>query len=114
VPHRRHFRASALILLFSFGCGPIVYVREVSPRAAVALDQAKADQAPQYAPYEYTKASLYYERARAEAGRAYYQNAVDWGRRSLDCSWRASALARSAQAKPAKDPPRPNQTCGEL
>jgi len=114
VPHRRQFRALALGFLLFLGCGPIVYMRDVSPRAAAALNQAKADQAEQYAPYEYTKASLYYDKAREEAGHAYFQNAVDWGRRSQNCSIRASALARSAQAKHAEDAQRPNQSCGEL
>jgi hypothetical protein len=89
-------------------------VRDISPRAAAALNEARADQAEQFAPYEYTKASLYYDKAREEAGHAYYQNAVDWGRRSLDCSRRASALAHAAHAKPADESQRPNQSCGEL
>jgi hypothetical protein len=114
VPRRRHLHALALGLLLSLGCGPIVYLRDISPRAAAALRQAKEDRAEQLAPYEYTKASLYYDKAREETGHAYYQNAVDWGRRSLDCSTRASALARSTQAKHAEEAPRPNQSCGEL
>jgi hypothetical protein len=114
VPHSRQFRALALGFLLFSGCGPIVYLKDVSPRAAAALNQAKADRAEQYAPYEYTKASLYYDKAREEAGHAYFQNAVDWGRRSQNCSVRASALARSAQAKHADDAQRPNQSCGEL
>jgi hypothetical protein len=114
VPHRRQFRALALGLLLPLGCGPIAYVKDVSPRAAAALNQARADKAEHYAPYEYTKASLYYDKAREEAGHAYFQNAVDWGRRSLDCSRRASALARAAQAKRADESQRPNQSCGEL
>jgi len=114
VPHRRQLRALALVLLLSLGCGPVAYVRDISPRAAAALNEARADQAEQFAPYEYTKASLYYDKAREEAGHAYYQNAVDWGRRSLDCSRRASALAHAAHAKPADESQRPNQSCGEL
>jgi hypothetical protein len=114
VPHRRQFQALALGLLLSLGCGPIVYIKDVSPRTAAALNQAKADQADVYAPYEYTKASLYYDKAREAAGHAYYQNAVDWGRRSQDCSTRASALARSARTKRSEEAPRPNQSCGEL
>jgi hypothetical protein len=114
VPDRRHFQALALGLLLAVGCGPIVYIKDVSPRVAAALEQARADQAERFAPYELTKASLYYDKAREEAGHAYYQNAVDWGRRSQDCSRRASALARSAQAKRAEEAPRPNQSCGEL
>ena len=113
MPLRRQFRALALGIPLLLGCGPIVYIRDVSPRTAAALNQAKADQAERYAPYEYTKASLYYDKAREEAGHAYYQNAVDWGRRSQDCSRRASALARSAQTKHAEETARPNQSCGE-
>jgi hypothetical protein len=113
VPHRRQFWALALGIPLLLGCGPILYLKEVSPRTAAALNQAKADQAERYAPYEYTKASLYYDQAREDAGHAYYQNAVDWGRRSQDCSRRASALARSAQTKPSSESSRPNQTCGE-
>jgi hypothetical protein len=114
VPHRCQFQVLALGFLHLLGCGPILYVKDVSPRAAAALDQAKADQAERFAPYEYTKAALYYDKAREEAGHSHFQNAVDWGRRSQDCSTRASALARAAQAKPAEDAPRPNQSCGEL
>lgn len=114
VPHRRQFWLLALGLFLLLGCGPITYLKDVSPRTAAALKQARSDQAEQYAPYEYTKASLYYDKAREEAGRAYYQNAVDWARRSQDCSRRASALARAAQVQPGGESQRPNQTCGEL
>jgi hypothetical protein len=91
-----------------------MYLREVSTRAAASLDQAKADGADRSAPYEFTKASLYYEKAREDAGHADYQHAIDWGRRSQDCSTRASALAKSAQVKRSSDLARPNQTCGEI
>lgn len=112
MPHGRHLCALVLGPLLLLGCGPIIYLRD-SPRAAAALKRAEADQAPQYAPYEYTKASLYYEKAREEAGHAYYQNAVDLARRSQDCSRRASALARAAQAQHADGSQRPNQSCGD-
>ena len=113
VPHRRQAQALALALLLPIGCGPIVYVKDVSPQTASALAQARADNGERFAPYELTKASLYYDKAREAAGHANYQEAMDWGRRSQDCSRRASALARSAQAKRA-DTARPNQSCGEL
>lgn len=113
VPPRSLFRALALVTLLS-GCGPVLYLREVRIRAAAFLDQAKADGGEQYAPYEFTKASLYYDKAREDAGHADYQHAIEWGRRSQACSSRASALAISAQAKHGVDLPRPNQTCGEL
>ena len=91
-----------------------MYLKEVSTRTAAALNQAKADGAEKHAPYEYMKAELYYEKAREDAGRAYFQDAIDWGRRSQDCSSRASALARSVHANRTEDAPRPDQSCGEL
>jgi hypothetical protein len=114
VPPGRQLRVLALFVLFSFGCGPVLYLKEVSTRAAAALSQAKADGAEQYAPYEFTKAKLYYDQARTDAGRSRFESAIDWGKRSQDCSRRASALAREAQAQPGGQPARPNQTCGEL
>jgi Domain of unknown function (DUF4398) len=114
VPPRRQLRALALLSLLFIGCGPVLYLKEVSTRAAAALSEAKADGAERYAPYEFAKATLYYNKAREEAGHSYFQNAVDWGKRSQDCSRRASALARAAQAKPTVEVARPNQTCGEL
>lgn len=114
MPPRRQLRALALFSLFFIGCGPVLYLKEVRTRAATALAQAKADGAEQYAPYEFTKASLYYDKAREAAGHSHFQSAVDWGKRSQDCSTRASALARAVQAKHASDVARPNQTCGEL
>jgi hypothetical protein len=113
VPPRRQSWALALGFLLFSGCGPIVYLKEVSARTATALNQAKADGADTQAPYEYTKADLYYRKAREDAGRAHFQDAIDWGRRSQDCSRRASALARTVRAKNTADAPRPNQTCGD-
>jgi hypothetical protein len=114
VPPCRQFWAFALGFLLISGCGPVVYLKEVSTRTAAALSQAKADGAEKHAPYEYTKANLYYEKAREDAGRSHFQDAVDWGRRSQDCAKRASALARAVEAKRTEDAPRPNQSCGEI
>jgi Domain of unknown function (DUF4398) len=112
-PRRQSWALALGFLLFS-GCGPVVYLKEVSTRTAAALSQAKADGAEKHAPYEFKKADLYYEKAREDAGRAHFQDAIDWGRRSQDCSRRASALAKSGQAKHTDDAPRPSQSCGEL
>jgi hypothetical protein len=114
VPPRRHVRVLALGYLFLLGCGPVAYLKEVTSRAAVALTQARADGADQSAPYELTKAKLYYDKAREDAGHAYFQNAIEWGRRSQDCSRRASALAKSARVGHAGSSPGLNEACGEL
>jgi hypothetical protein len=114
VQPRRQLRVLALGFLLLLGCGPAVYLKDVSIHAVSALNQAKADGAERYAPYEFMKATLYYDKAREDAGHSYFQNAIEWGRRSQDCSKRASALARAVQAKHNEDTPRPNQSCGEL
>lgn len=114
VPPRPHVRALALVFSFLLGCGPVAYLKEVTSRAAVALTQARVDGAEQSAPYEMTKARLYYDKAREDAGHAYFQNAIDWGRRSQDCSRRASALAKSFRDEHGGESQRPNQVCGEL
>ena len=113
MPPRRQSWALALGFILFSGCGPVLYLKEVSTRTAAALGQARADGADKEAPYEYTKAELYYEKARSDAGRAHFQDAIDWGRRSQDCSERASALSRSEQSTHGNEA-RPNQTCGEI
>jgi len=113
VPPRRQLWALALGFILFSGCGPVLYLKEASARTAAALGQARADGADKAAPYEYTKAELYYDKARSDAGRAHFQDAIDWGRRSQDCSERASALSRSEQSLHSNDA-RPNQTCGEI
>lgn len=113
MPPCRQSWAFALGLIVLTGCGPVIYLKEVNSRTAVALAQAKAVDAARYAPYELAKAELYYEKARIDAGRANFQDAIDWGRRSQDCSRRAAALSRSAQTKHGDDA-RPSQSCGEI
>jgi hypothetical protein len=113
VPPRRQSWALVLGFILLSGCGPVVYLKEVSTRTAAALGQARADHADKYAPYEYAKDELYYEKARSDAGRAHFQDAIDWGRRSQDCSERASALSKFEQSKHSNDT-HPNQTCGEI
>jgi hypothetical protein len=88
-------------------------LKEVSTLTAAALGQARADGAEKNSPYEYTKAELYYEKSRSDAGRAHFQDAIDWGRRSQDCSERASALSKAEPSTHGNEA-RPNQTCGEI
>lgn len=74
-------------------CGPVEYIGQVSNRAQVALVQAHRVQADKYAPYEYTKAREYLQKAREKAGRASFQAAIEYGRRSEEMAGRARAIA---------------------
>jgi hypothetical protein len=93
------------------GCGPVEYLSQVSSRAASTLAQAKKEGAEQAAPYEYAKAAEYYHKAREDAGHSYYQSAVDWGRRSEDCSRKAIERARHPHPAGAAAPTG-HTTCG--
>jgi hypothetical protein len=112
VPSRRCLWALALGLVVPLGCGPVEYLTRVSSRAASALAEAGREGAEQKAPYEYAKAAEYYHKAREDAAHSYYQTAIDWGRRSEDCS--RKAIARAKQSQPAGRGAHPDHTtCGE-
>ena len=97
VSFRRCLWALALGIVVPLGCGPVEYLTSVSSRAASVLAQAGREGAEQKAPYEYAKAVEYYHQARADAAHSYYQTAIDWGRRSEDCSRRAIERAKQHQ-----------------
>ncbi len=101
--------ALVLGMVIPLGCGPIEYLTQVSSRASSALAQAKQAGAEQKAPYEYAKADAYLRQARQDAAHAYFQTALDWGRRSEDCSQRAIARAQQPEPPSAKDE---HTTCG--
>jgi len=113
VPSRRCLWALALGLVVPLGCGPVEYLTQVSSRAASALARAQREGAEQKAPYEYAKAVEYYHKAREDAAHSYYQTAIDWGRRSEDCS--RKAIERVKQSQPAGAVVHPDRTtCGAL
>jgi hypothetical protein len=78
------------------GCGPVEYLGQVRHKAARAVAEAKQAGAERSAPYEYTSAVQYLNKAREEAGQAEYQIAVEYGRRSEDFAHRARAIAEQA------------------
>jgi hypothetical protein len=86
------------IWLAPSGCGPVEYLNQVSSKAVTAVAAAKAANAEQYAPYEYTAAVAYLHKAREEGGYAEYQIAIEYGRRSQELATRALAIA-SEQGK---------------
>jgi len=70
---------------------------QVSSRAAAAVAQAKAAGAERYAPYAYTTAELYLEKAREEGGQAQYQVAIEYGRRAEEMATRARLLSEQKE-----------------
>jgi hypothetical protein len=103
VPRRRRVRALGLLVACSFvgfaGCGPVEYMNQVRGRAVAAIVQAQRQGAQQLAPYEFTAASAYLEKAREEGARSSYQVAIRYGRRAEELAARAEAIARERRAR---------------
>ncbi len=93
--------AAALALALWSACGPIEYVGQVTRKASADVEAARAVRADRYAPYWYTLAVEYLERARYEAAQADYQAANRFGRRASDAARKARAQALDVAADPA-------------
>jgi outer membrane biosynthesis protein TonB len=86
------------------GCGPIVYVSEVSRHASTAVDEARAAHADKYAPYWWTRATQYLEKAREVGAYADFQGANRFGELATEAATRATEEARIAARDPSKRP----------
>ena len=86
------------------GCGPIVYVAEVSRHASASVDAARAAHAEQYAPYWWTRATEYLEQAREVAAHADFQGANRFGRLAAEAADKATEEALIAARGPTNRP----------
>ena len=84
------------------GCGPIEYINQVTRRASSEVEAARAARADKFAPYEYTLAVEYLNKAREEAAAADYQAANRFGRKSATAAAEARALAVARSGDPAR------------
>ncbi len=104
---------SVVLALALVGCGPIIYVNEVTRRASSAVDEARAAQADKYAPYHWTRATEYLRKARELAAHADMQAANRYGRLATEAAELALEEAVTAakdptkRAAPAKEPDKP-------
>ena len=87
------------------GCGPIVYVGEVTHHASDAVDAARAAHADKYAPYWWTRATQYLAKAREIAAYADFQGANRFGRLATEAANKATEEALIAEKDPSKRPP---------
>ncbi len=88
------------------GCGPVEYLNQVSGKASGAVAAAKQENAERFAPYEYTAAVEYLQKAREEGGYAEYERAIAYGRHAEELAIRARAIARErGAARPGVSPP---------
>jgi Domain of unknown function (DUF4398) len=84
------------------GCGPIVYVSEVTFHASDAVDAARAAHADKYAPYWWTRATQYLAKAREVAAYADFQGANRFGRLATEAANKATEEAQIAEKDPSK------------
>lgn len=89
------------------GCGPTRYIRQVDNQATAAVQAAKDARAAEYAPYEYTAATEYLNKAREEGSHAEFQVAVGYGRRAEELATRARTIAEQMAAHPSATSPAP-------
>jgi hypothetical protein len=104
---RRWFAIAAAMLSAALGCGPIVYASQVH-QASDAIDTARAAHADQLAPYWWTRATQYLEKAREVAAYADFQGANRFGQLATDAAEKATAEAQAAASKPADAKPSPD------
>jgi hypothetical protein len=85
---------AAALVVTALGCGPVTYGLEVS-KAERVIEEARAENAAYYAPYELHYAQAHLEQAHEQAARAQYEDAIRAVRVALGYGRRA--LTRSAQ-----------------
>lgn len=93
-------------------CGPIEYINQVTRKANSEVAAARSVDAETWAPYYFTLAVEYLEKAHEEASRADYQAANRFGRKSHDAAVRARDLAIERARKGEKPGPPPPVTEG--
>ena len=86
------------------GCGPIVYVGEVSRHASGAVDAARAAHADKLAPYWWTRATQYLDKAREVAAHADFGGANRFGKLAAEAADKATEEALIAARDPSKRP----------
>lgn len=92
------------------GCGPIRYVGNVTSDASSAVDEAREAKAEELAPYWWTRAVAYLQRARYEAAEADWQAANRFGALAKAAADTAVTEAAAASKDPSRRPlPPPSQ-----
>ena len=95
--HKTHLAAMAfLVATLASACGPTHFSIH-SVRASRHLAQARQMGAQEYAPYEYLVATEHLDKAKEEAGKAEYQDAVALAKIADEHAQKAVQVAREAR-----------------
>jgi hypothetical protein len=102
--HRLRRALAISVLVGAVGCGPVTYVKQVTRRASVDVEAARAARGHRMAPYWYTLAVLYLRKAREEAAESNFEAANRLGRKASEAARKAIELARSSTRRGAGEP----------
>lgn len=91
------------LLFILFSCGPIQTTQSII-RAEEAVRTAKLMDAPQYAPYEWTKAKLYLDMAKEKQGFSEFEASVVFAEQALSEAENAKTVtAKNIRLKKIKE-----------
>lgn len=96
----RALAASAVIAALA-GCGPVTYIGQVARGASREVEAARAAQAELYAPYWFTLAVAYLDKAREEAAEADFQAANRLGEKASRAARKAIEVTARRKAEAA-------------
>jgi hypothetical protein len=95
--HRLGSLAAVLgLTVLALGCGAVTSSSNIGD-ARRELDEAKGLDAEKNAPYEYTRADTYFQKAKKLAGEGMYEQASEYARLSQSASEKALDVARLAK-----------------
>lgn len=83
---------------FATACGPIQSTAWLLD-SEKAIAEARAAKADTRAVYEWTRANLYYDKAREEAGYSDFEQAVDYAKKSHAAALKALELSKASPAR---------------
>jgi hypothetical protein len=99
---RAGFLALGFAVLTLAGCGPIVYINDVTRGASTKVDEAREAGADKYSLYWWTRATEYLRKSRELAAHADFQAANRYGRLAGEAAEKAIEEALIASKDPAK------------
>jgi len=95
-------RQLLIVVLALSGCGPFVYINDVTRHASNKVDDARAAEADKYSPYYWTRATEFLRKSRELAAHADFQAANRYGRLAGEAAEQALVEAETARKDPTK------------
>jgi hypothetical protein len=93
--------AALLAVCALAGCGAVSASSALSD-AQRGLEEARAQQADEFAPYDYTRADAFYQKAKACNGMGQYQIAASYARTSQDAATKSLDVAKANKEQAAR------------